>query len=38
MMCEVKHNWDMGVGHVEMGYLWLSGQSIYDLTSWAFMT
>ena len=33
MMCEVKHNWDVG-----MGYLWLNGLGIYDLMGGTFMT
>ena len=31
MKCEVKHNWDMGMGH-----LWLNGWGIYDLMGVAF--
>ena len=32
MKCEVKHNGDMGIGH-----LWLNGLGIYDSMGWAFM-
>ena len=32
MKCEVRHNWDMGMGH-----LWLNGLGIYGLMSGAFM-
>ena len=32
MKCEVRHNWDMGMGH-----LWFSGWDIYDLVSGTFM-
>ena len=31
MKCEVRHNWDMAMGH-----LWLNGLDIYDLMGGAF--
>ena len=43
MKCEVKHNCDMGMGHLKLngwgiyqGHLWLNGLGIYDITGGAF--
>ena len=38
--CEVKHNGDMGMGHlwlIWVGNLWLNGWGIYDLRVWLWL-